>query len=135
MKYHMMENKLSPSIYRAMRIACGLSPKSHEAAEIGLRNSLYTVSIENHETTIAMGRVIGDGGTACQVVDICVLPHLQGQGLGKEIMSHIMKFINTQLPSTCYVSLIADGNAKYLYEKFGFKDTMPDSTGMYLEIE
>ena len=118
--------------YRSMRVKCGLSVKSVEAAEIGLKNSLFSVMILEDEEVIAMGRVIGDGGCFCQVVDICVVPEKQGKGIGKIVMNHIVDFVNTQLPDTCYTSLIADGDASFLYEKYGFRDTLPVSKGMYL---
>ena len=118
-------------IYQNMRITCGLSPKTDKAAQLGLDNSLFSVMIKKEETIIGMGRIIGDGGCFCQVVDICVLPENQGQGIGKIIMQQISDFITTQLPKSCYVSLIADGDAAFLYEKFGFKDTLPASKGMY----
>lgn len=79
------------------------------------------------ETVVGMGRVIGDGGCFCQVVDICVLPEYQGEGHGQLIMKSISAFIKAKLPSSCYTSLIADGDASYLYAKFGFKDTWPES--------
>ena len=120
--------------YQQMRIDCGLSAKSTEAAEIGLANSLYAVMIQSEGEVVGMGRVIGDGGCFCQVVDICVRPDHQGQGIGKLIMQQITNFIQTELPSSCYVSLIADGNASYLYEKFGFQETMPEGRGMYVQV-
>lgn len=40
--------------------------------------------------TMAMGRIIGDGGCFCQVVDMAVLPSYQGQGLGAPIMAALM---------------------------------------------
>ncbi len=134
MKYHVLETPIPIDIYRQLRVDCGLSAKSMEAAQAGLRNTLYSVLVKTHETVIGMGRLVGDGGTACQVVDICVLPENQKQGIGKMILSHIMHYITHQLPETCYVSLIADGDAKYLYEKYGFKLTEPESAGMYFEV-
>lgn len=126
------EAQIPVEIYQQMRIDCGLSPKTKEASEIGLTNSLYSVMVMEEDSVIGMGRVIGDGGCFCQVVDICVLPNYQGKGLGKLIMTSILKFVQTSLPSSCYTSLIADGDASFLYEKFGFKDTLPASRGMYL---
>ncbi|MFF5363739.1 hypothetical protein ACFY4I_30840 [Streptomyces scabiei] len=39
-------------------------------------------------------------------------------------------------PTTAYVSLIADGPARFLYEKFGFADTAThDSIGMYRVLD
>ena len=121
------------TIYQKLRIDCGLSPKSTVASKIGLQHGLFTVSLINGEQVIGMGRVIGDGGCFCQVVDICVLPEFQGRGLGSRIMAEILRYIRNELPETCYVSLIADGDARHLYKKFGFKDTRPASRGMYLD--
>ena len=119
------------TIYQQLRISTGLSPKSDEAAKIGLANSLYSIAIKNEKGDyIGMGRLIGDGGCFCQVVDICVLPEYQGKGIGRKIMEKIKSYIDNQLPSSCYISLIADGDADKLYEQYGFKNTMPTSKGM-----
>lgn len=132
MKIEFSEIKIS--VYQHLRTACGLSNKSDEAAATGLANSLTSVLCKDGETPIGMGRVIGDGGCFCQVVDICVLPEYQGRGLGKRIMEKLIEYIQT-LPDTCYVSLIADGEAHQLYAKYGFKNVQPDSRGMYLKIK
>lgn len=128
-----MEDKTPTKLYQTMRVACGLSAKTDEACDIGLNNSLYSVMVKEGGNIIGMGRVIGDGGCFCQVVDICVIPEKQGKGIGRIIMENIANFINAKLPSSCYISLIADGNASHLYEKFGFKDTFPASKGMFLK--
>ena len=120
--------------YTTLRLKTGLSAKSKNAAEAGLRNSIHSVMIKNGESVIGMGRIIGDGGCFCQLVDICVLPEYQGKGIGKMIMENLTTFIQTELPGSCYVSLIADGNASHLYEKFGFRDTLPGSKGMCLKV-
>jgi ribosomal protein S18 acetylase RimI-like enzyme len=133
MKIRVERKEIPVQTYRDLRKNTGLSQKSEKAARIGLANTLFSilVSAENNEH-IGMGRVVGDGGCACQVVDICVLPDYQGIGVGKLIMREIKNFIDSELPETCYVSLIADGDASFLYEKFGFRDTMPVSKGMFL---
>ena len=77
-----------------------------------------------------MGRIIGDGGTAFQIVDIALEPAHQGLGLGKTIMSALMDHLNTHAPQGAYVSLIADGDARHLYAKYGFEPVMPASIGM-----
>lgn len=123
---------ISAEIYRHLRAGSGLFPKTAEAAEKGLAHSLFTVLVSDDQgNAIGMGRVIGDGGCFCQVVDICVLPRYQGQGIGKKIMAEISRFIET-LPESCYISLLADGKADQLYSQFGFRDTLPHSRGMYL---
>ncbi|MEO1261197.1 MAG: GNAT family N-acetyltransferase [Bacteroidota bacterium] len=128
-----IEGKIPVKTYQKMRVDCGLSAKTDEACKIGLHNSIYSLMVRDGKKIVGMGRVIGDGGCFCQVVDICVVPEQQGKGIGKIIMTQISNFIKNNLPKSCYTSLIADGNASYLYEKFGFRNTMPQSKGMYLK--
>ena len=125
----------SPAIatYQLLRVAAGLSAKSTEAAAKGLPNSLFAVQVLLGDEVVGMGRIIGDGGCFFQVVDIAVLPAHQGKGLGKRIMREIMQFIETDVPPSAYVSLIADGQAQDLYAQFGFRHTAPASVGMALK--
>lgn len=125
----------SVEIYRHLRAAAGLSPKTPEAAERGLRGTLFAVQICLHDDVIGMGRVIGDGGCFYQVVDIAVLPAHQGQGIGKMIMREIMQYLHAEAPVSAYVSLIADGKAQDLYAQFGFQLTAPRSVGMAIKIQ
>ena len=118
--------------YQHLRVAAGLSAKTMEAAARGLPNSLFAVQILHGDEVVGIGRVIGDGGCFFQVTDIAVLPAHQGKGLGKRIMGEIMQFIETEVPESAYVSLIADGQAQDLYAQFGFKHTAPASVGMAL---
>ncbi|MBK8969417.1 MAG: GNAT family N-acetyltransferase [Lewinellaceae bacterium] len=127
-----LEGPISVDTYRHLRSICGLSDKTVKAAETGLKNSVYSVMAKQAGKVIAMGRIVGDGGCFCQIVDICVHPEHQGMGIGKMIMENLVRFIRRALPESCFISLIADGNAAFLYEKFGFKDTLPESKGMYL---
>ncbi|WP_426087828.1 GNAT family N-acetyltransferase [Janthinobacterium sp. PSPC1-1] len=118
--------------YQHLRVAAGMSAKSTEAAAKGLPNSLFAVQVLLGNEVVGMGRIIGDGGCFFQVTDIAVLPAHQGKGLGKRIMGEIMQFIETDVPQSAYVSLIADGQAQELYAQFGFKHTAPVSVGMAL---
>ena len=117
-------------VYRHLRVAAGLSPKSEAAAASGLAGTWHGVTVYHDDQPVGMGRVIGDGGTAFQIVDMCVLPEHQGQGLGKRIMAALMERLQDLAPRTAYVSLIADGDARHLYAKYGFAETAPESVGM-----
>ncbi len=123
--------------YQYLRIKCGLSEKSDGAVAIGLKNSLCSVAIihtgQSNEI-IGMGRIVGDAGCHCLVVDICVLPDYQGKGLVKLIMQKLDEFIVEHLPPSCYVSLIADGKSHELYAQYGFNEVWPKSRGMGRKI-
>ncbi|MFI1973062.1 GNAT family N-acetyltransferase [Streptomyces cinnamoneus] len=116
--------------YRALRAATGLGEKSVEGAAAGLPNTWYGVTVEHAGATVGMGRVVGDGGCHLQIVDICVLPEHQGRGLGRQIMEELTAELERRAPAGAYVSLIADGDARHLYAKFGFAETAPVSVGM-----
>ncbi|MBB1150296.1 GNAT family N-acetyltransferase [Myroides sp. NP-2] len=133
MNYQVTYQNIDVHTYCNLRVQSGLSPKTPEAATIGLRNSLCCVAVldgENNNEIIGMGRLVGDGACHCQVVDICVLPAHQKRGLGKRIMTKLDEFIQANIPDSCYVNLIADGEAYRLYEQYGFKDVWPVSRGM-----
>lgn len=118
--------------FRALRRDSGLSDRSVDAVALALPNTWHGVTV--HEAgspvPVGMGRVVGDGGCCFQIVDICVLPAHQGRGLGKRVMAALTDALERRAPATAYVSLIADGDARHLYAKFGFAETAPMSVGM-----
>jgi GNAT superfamily N-acetyltransferase len=132
--YRLVERIPTVEEYCGLRARVGLSAKTAEAAARGLPNSIHAVVLEHDGQAIGMGRVIGDGGTAFQVTDIAVLAEYRGQGLGKRIVKALVDWLEANAPKSAYVSLIADGPAKDLYAQYGFKETAPESVGMYLRI-
>ncbi|MGJ6967795.1 GNAT family N-acetyltransferase [Streptosporangium sp. G11] len=124
----------SAETYRRLRVTAGLSDKTAEAAEAGLPNTWYGVTVLCGAETIGMGRIVGDGGCFFQIVDICVVPEHQGRGLGKRIMAELTAELTRRAPAGAYVSLIADGDARHLYRKFGFAETAPASVGMHRTV-
>jgi len=136
MRYKAVYKLIEPQIYQHLRIESGLSPKSDEAAAIGMQHSLCCVAIVDQmdgDQIVGMGRLVGDGACHCQVVDICVLPNHQKQGLGKLIMQKLSDYIENNFPTSCNISLIADGEAYRLYEQYGFTSVWPASRGMGLK--
>ena len=133
-KYQALHQVPDVQTYCHLRAASGLSAKTTEAAERGLKNTLFAVQITDGDKIVGMGRVIGDGGTTYQVCDIAVLPEQQGQGLGKLIMTEIMAYLDENAPESAYVSLIADGPAAHLYTKYGFSPVTPASIGMAFKV-
>lgn len=118
--------------YLKLRRVSGLRERASQAAELGLKRSLFAVTLYTEVgEAIGMGRVVGDGGCNFEVVDIAVHPDYQGQGHGRLIMEHIMEYLRENVPSGSYVCLIA--NTPWLYEKFGFEPCAPKLTGMHLK--
>ncbi len=120
--------------YMRLRAAGGLSAFSWDAASVGLKGTRFAALVMQGDKVVGMGRLIGDGGCFFQIVDIVVEPEHQGRGLGKAIMAALMEYVTTALPSSAYVSLIADVPANKLYEQFGFRETAPNSLGMAFKV-
>jgi len=125
----------APETFLALREAAGMPPRSRDGAERGLPNSLFGVTVV-HEATdepVGMGRVVGDGGTVYQLCDMAVHPDHQGRGLGTAIMTEIDGWIAETAPPSAYVNLFADVDG--FYERFGYEETRPASTGMFRRTE
>lgn len=118
--------------YRHLRQASGLSPKSEAQARPALRNSWAWAHVRVRETgeTVAMGRVLGDGGWYFHVADMATLPQHQRHGLGRWLLGHLLERIRSAAGPEAYVTLMGDRPGRRLYRSMGFRDAMPHSMGM-----
>ena len=91
-----------------------------DAVEKGFANSLYHISARKNGKLIAMGRVIGDGSAYFYIQDIIVSEEYQGKGIGTQIMSKIMDYINTAAMDYARVGVFTALNKEPFYEKFSF---------------
>jgi GNAT superfamily N-acetyltransferase len=129
---YVLEERL-PTVdeFLELRAAAGMARRSRAAVEQGLPNSLFGVVVTHDPTdeTVAMGRVVGDGGSVFHVTDMAVHPDHQRRGLGTRVMAAILDYIDETAPPRAYVNLMADVDG--FYEQFGFEETRPASKGMY----
>ncbi|MFB6172104.1 MAG: GNAT family N-acetyltransferase [Haloarculaceae archaeon] len=121
--------------FLALRDAAGMTPRSREAVERGLPNSVYGVVVVHEPTgeTVGMGRIVGDDGAVYHVSDMAVRPAHQGRGVGTRVMEALQAYVEATAPPTAYVNLVADVDG--FYERFGFAETRPESKGMYRRVE
>lgn len=131
----LVERFPEPPDYCRLRRDAGMAPRSLDAARRGLANTLHGVSLLNDGAVVGMGRVIGDGGCFFIVCDIAVDPRWQGRGLGKRIMGALDAWLRANAPPSAVVSLVADGEAKHLYAKYGFVETTPHSVNMEYQVQ
>ena len=122
-----------PSVddYLRLRKEAGLSERTREEAENGANGAwacARVIHLESGETA-GMGRVISDGGWYFHIIDMAVLPHHQRKGIGDAIMTALLAKIDEHAPNA-YVNLLADPPGRRLYERHGFVESAPASTGM-----
>lgn len=93
-----------------------------EQVELGLKNTLFRVSVWDDDKVIGMARMIGDIGLDYYIKDVVVRPEYQGRGIGRMLINELLKFINDNgIPGTeIFVELCAMPDKIPFYEKFGF---------------
>jgi GNAT superfamily N-acetyltransferase len=116
--------------YVSLRQRAGMSPRESSKAEVGLKNSLFIVTVWDEDELIGFGRVVGDNSMAYMVSDIMVAPEYRRKGIGKQIMGEIDSWLERNTDRYAYVCLIADKPADRLYTQFRFEYSEPKSCGM-----
>ena len=93
-----------------------------EQVKLGLKNTLFRVSVWDDDKVIGMARMIGDLGLDYYIKDVVVRPEYQGRGIGRMLINELLKFINDNgIPGTeIFVELCAMPDKIPFYEKFGF---------------
>ncbi|KAL2856468.1 hypothetical protein BJY01DRAFT_179284 [Aspergillus pseudoustus] len=124
--------------YLHLRAASGLTPKTPAQGAAIPTGSWYGCYISfsdpgstESSTPVAMGRIISDGGWYFHIADMAVLPAHQRQGLGDIVLKELLRYIKENAPEgEPYVNLLADPPGRRLYDKNGFVESAPVSTGM-----
>jgi ribosomal protein S18 acetylase RimI-like enzyme len=122
--------------YLRLRRDTGLRPKTPEqgAAVLAGSWSFCHVTAPGGDT-VAMGRVLGDGGWYFVVADMATLPSHQRRGLGRAVLGQLLGDIRARAPGDPYVTLTADPAGRRLYERAGFTVFTSDQTGMQLVLD
>ena len=135
--YRLEDGPPAVADYLSLRKRAGLTPKRQDQAEAALGGSWAAVHVVNEGdgSTVAMGRVLGDGGWYFHVVDMAVLPEHQRRGLGDAILIALLERIRREAPPGAFVNLIADPPGRKLYARHGFIPTAPDSVSMAMILD
>lgn len=115
-----MENVLTLEDYCRLRESVGWA--NFPNAEKTIENSLYTIAVMQDEQVVGMGRLIGDG-MYYMMADVVVHPNYQKKGIGNQIVSMIIEYVNEQTPvgGRSSIQLIAEKGKEPFYVKKGFK--------------
>jgi hypothetical protein len=81
--YRLIDGPPTTADYLELRVRSGLSAKTRDQATVALRGSWAACRVvhDADDRSVAMGRVIGDGGWYFHVVDMAVLPEHQRRDL------------------------------------------------------
>ena len=82
--------------------------------------SCFSVCAYDNDKIVGMARVLGDG-SYYTVYDVVVKQKYQGKGIGKILMTEIIKWYKSIEDDDTYLYLGASYGKEKFYEKFGFK--------------
>ena len=84
------ENKLSVQEFCDLQESVGFGRPNSKQIEIGLKNSIYTISVEIDKKVVGMGRLVGDGARIFYIQDIFINPNYQRRGIGTAIVQKLL---------------------------------------------
>ena len=126
-----IERKITVDEYLKLRRSVGWRDTAIEKTKAALQNSLYSIVVEENESVVGMGRIVGDGGIYYYIQDVMVIPEKQHMGIGTTIMERLMRYINQVAEPGSFIALMsAEGRSKF-YQRFGFSERESNAPGMY----
>lgn len=93
----------------------GIKPAKN--LQIVFANSKFRCFVYEQERLVAAGRALADGVDTSYICDVAVLPTHQGTGLGKQIVSRLVKLSRGHKK----IILYAVPGKEPFYAKFGFR--------------
>ena len=129
MKY--IERRISVDEYLKLRSSVGWRDTATEKTKIALKNSIYSIVVEENKSVIGMGRIVGDGGIYYYIQGVIVIPEKQKMGIGTKIMGHLMKYIQQVAEPGSFIALTSAEGRSQFYKRFGFSERESDAPGMY----
>jgi GNAT superfamily N-acetyltransferase len=97
-----------------------------------INHSWYMVSVYDDGALIGYGRVISDGILHALIVDMIVHPDDQGKGIGRTILSMLVR--RCQTFGVKDIQLFCATGKSPFYEKSGFEARPENAPGMQLKI-
>ena len=128
----LIENDISLEEYLTLREKVGWKKLTDKQATHALANCLYKVkAVDADGQVIGMGRVVGDGAVVCYIQDLIVVPQVQTQGIGSQIIQKLMTYVESlrEEGSTMMLCLMCAKGREPFYEKHGFLARPTDALG------
>jgi len=124
-------NTITPEEFNTLRSSVGWVEIETSLAIKGLEHSAFIVCVRDGERAIGTARIITDYGYTVYIADVIVHPDYQGNGIGREIMSRIMAYIDENIApgQEKLIALMAAKDKEGFYEKFGFIRRPNDNWG------
>jgi ribosomal protein S18 acetylase RimI-like enzyme len=130
MKYTVEIRKPEPSEFNTLRELAGWPVLDLAITKKGLANSLFGVCVfDADHTLIGMGRIVGDDAIYLHISDVIVHPGCQRKGIGRIIMTELMKYVDSVAAKNTNVGLMCSQGREEFYAEFGFTERPNEKFG------
>ena len=104
--------------------------------EKAINGSMINISIFDNNTCIGIGRIVGDGALKGMLTDIMISPNYQKKGVGKLVVTSLIKELENMVKDGDCFQLEASPTAsnREFYIKCGLKYKPENQDGVYLWI-
>ncbi|MBQ3020817.1 MAG: GNAT family N-acetyltransferase [Bacilli bacterium] len=132
-----ISSDIKPKDFISIRESVKWNKINYSQVEKALKNSMFNISIFIDDYCVGMGRVVGDNVLKGMLTDIIIRPEYQGKGIGKIIVTSLIKQIENKLEENEVFQLEASPtcNKRDFYIKCGFKYKPENQDGVYLWIK
>lgn len=136
-KWIIKHNELTAEEFCELWTSVWEDPPALAQTRLAMNHTLFRVSVFDGEKIIAMARTLGDMGLDYYIKDVVVRPEYQGQGIGRLLISELLRFIQAHsVPGTgIFVELCAEPDKIPFYEKFSFDSNEAQRLKMMLPID
>lgn len=131
-----VENYINSKDYLMLRREHGWKEIKEKQVEKALEKSMFNISIYDNDKCIGMGRIVGDNVLKGMLTDIIVSNKYHKKGVGKLIVTTLIKKLTDSLEEGYLFQLEAsptNGNREF-YVKCGMKYKPENQDGVYLWI-
>ena len=106
--------------YNKLRENVGWGTMPDNIVKKSFEKTIFGISVYNDESIIGSGRIVGDGGLCFYIQDIMVLKSFQNKGIGSEIVTLLMDYLEENAPFNSYIGLMASKGLEKFYSRYGF---------------
>ena len=132
-----LEHFINAKDYLKLRAENGWNVIKEEQVERAVNNSMFNISVFDNDNCIGIGRIVVDNVLKGMLTDIIVSKEYHGKGVGKLIVTTLIKELTDKLKDGELFQLEAsptNGNRDF-YIKCGLKYKPENQDGVYLWIK
>lgn len=133
---YIIKNNIDVDDFVRIRQLVGWNTIPEDLIIRALNNSMINISVFDGNNCVGIGRIVGDSVLKGMLTDIMVVPNYQGKGIGKIIVTSLIKKLKSLIKCGDCFQLEANPTSsnREFYIKCGLKYKPENQDGVYLWI-